>query len=1359
MVNSLWSSVKALANVLLLLSFTLIVFSIVALQLFPGVLRQRCVINFSNTTLSNQEKQIWTQNASHWLIDGEGDEVICGFGSSSRQCPSGFTCRRDAAPNPNYGYTSFDNFGAAILNCFQLITLDFWEDIYNKVMQATSAAAVVYFAAAVFFGSFFIVNLVLAVVSMSYTNEVKRGKESRDDAVEEDQPPDPRAVAVVKVFSEPLNKQQQGEGELDKDQSIRAITVPSTLCPIQKRRSTHGKTDLQPVTPTQAAQRLLKEVDYDAEESNIPESDPSLATSGSMTRGPGPVAWKHLVRAAADSEWLAKLVTGVIILNTITLALYFPRASDNYKLALEICNYCWTFIFMVEFLVKITGLGSKIYFASNWNRFDCFIVFVSLVEILLESATTVEGAGVSIIRSFRLLRVLKLAQSWKTMSHLVKIIGDSIGQLGNLTLILGILMYMFAVIGMQLFGVAYRSDRFEGNEVPRWNFTDFWHSFLLIFRILCGEWVEPLWDTMLVSGYAAVPFYVCVLVIGNFIILNLFLALLLSAFDVEKMKELAESRAQENKFRRQRRTTRVLAKVFSPRSSVKSMERNARQSFVDSLNESEQTREEKGGCCCTFSLCTSTRVAPLDTQVSREPSWITSRAQAIIQHPAFDNTILLLIIWSSIMLAFEDATLYRRPNMQRVLNGLNVFFLAVFLLEAGLKMAALGLKGYFKIGWNILDFTVVLVSVIDIASVGSGLTAFRSLRTLRALRPLRAVSRWKGMKVVVDALFQSIPSIANVLLVCTLFWIIFSIIGVQFFGATFAKCVTDEGELVARSLVRDKQACLDLAKQGEPVLWINPNINFDTSWNGILALFQIATFEGWMELMESAVDSVGIDQQPQREYRFEAYIFFVIFILIGAFFTLNLFIGVIIDNFNRLKTKLEDEGKGLFLTASQRQYMKTVRTLLRGKPQPEIIKPAGKFASWCYKISRSRYFEPSILGAILLNTFVLCFEHYRQSTHWIQFQLAMNILFNIIFLAEAVIKLVAWKRAYFKDSWNIFDFCIVIVGILGLLVDLLASSVGINTTVLRVLRLFRIVRILRLVKRAQGLKRLLTTLILSGPALVNIGTLLLLVIFIFSIVGMNLFGDVVFNGAINDYSNFRNFGSAMVLLFRLSTAAGWNDVLDACSIQPPHCDPKYRDLPNGNCGDPTAAKIYFPLFVVITFLIVVNMYIAIILENLLSVTEEDELVLTGGDIDHFYDKWREYDPEARQIILYDQLPKFLHELKPPMGIKDASWQELGELDIPLYHGGEIHCLDVLHALANRCITKQGVADAEDLKAMEEIIRERFSRAFPRRKALNVQTSSSTLALRTSSAILIQRQFRQMLERNRSRTSIVLEESC
>lgn len=86
--------------------------------------------------------------------------------------------------------------------------------------------------------------------------------------------------------------------------------------------------------------------------------------------------------------------------------------------------------------------------------------------------------------------------------------------------------------------------------------------------------------------------------------------------------------------------------------------------------------------------------------------------------------------------------------------------------------------------------------------------------------------------------------------------------------------------------------------------WINSKITFDHVGIAYLALFQVATFEGWMEVMADAVDARGVDLQPQREANLYAYIYFVIFIVCGSFFTLNLFIGVIIDNFNMLKKKV-----------------------------------------------------------------------------------------------------------------------------------------------------------------------------------------------------------------------------------------------------------------------------------------------------------------------------------------------------------------------------------------------------------------------------------------------------------------------
>lgn len=145
----------------------------------------------------------------------------------------------------------------------------------------------------------------------------------------------------------------------------------------------------------------------------------------------------------------------------------------------------------------------------------------------------------------------------------------------------------------------------------------------------------------------------------------------------------------------------------------------------------------------------------------------------------------------------------------------------------------------------------------------------------------------------------AIPSIFNVLLVCLVFWLIFSIMGVQFFGGKFFKCLDENGELLNISIVNDQWQCLS-----KNYSWVNSKINFDHVGMGYLALFQVATFEGWMEVMADAVDCRGVHLQPEREANLYAYVYFVIFIICGSFFTLNLFIGVIIDNFNMLKKKV-----------------------------------------------------------------------------------------------------------------------------------------------------------------------------------------------------------------------------------------------------------------------------------------------------------------------------------------------------------------------------------------------------------------------------------------------------------------------
>lgn len=146
-------------------------------------------------------------------------------------------------------------------------------------------------------------------------------------------------------------------------------------------------------------------------------------------------------------------------------------------------------------------------------------------------------------------------------------------------------------------------------------------------------------------------------------------------------------------------------------------------------------------------------------------------------------------------------------------------------------------------------------------------------------------------------------------------------------------------------------------------------------------------------------------------------------------------------------------------------------------------------------------------------------------------------------------------------------------------------------------------------------------MVVSLPALFNIGALLALITFIYAIIGMFLFGHVRLQGALDDMVNFQTFARSMHLLFRLITSAGWNDVLESLMIDEPDCDKSFKGQSNGDCGYPLLSIIYFTSFIIINYMIVINMYIAIILENFNQAHQEEEIGIVEDDLEMFYIRW------------------------------------------------------------------------------------------------------------------------------------------
>ena len=222
-----------------------------------------------------------------------------------------------------------------------------------------------------------------------------------------------------------------------------------------------------------------------------------------------------------------------------------------------------------------------------------------------------------------------------------------------------------------------------------------------------------------------------------------------------------------------------------------------------------------------------------------------------------------------------------------------------------------------------LDGFVVAASLVDLLFAILGvdmqqLQALKALRALRALRPLRVISKDEGMKLIVNALLASIPSMSNVLLVCSLFILIFSIMGVNFFKGTFFHCENAPGFTVEIDLdkVITKADCVDGQEamtfaNGTVVaarpkgLWVNKSSTFDSTIEAMSTLFQMMTTEGWVDVMQDGIDNTGLGLQPKQDYNWSLIFYFVAFMIVGSQFIINLFVGVVIDNFNTIKEREE----------------------------------------------------------------------------------------------------------------------------------------------------------------------------------------------------------------------------------------------------------------------------------------------------------------------------------------------------------------------------------------------------------------------------------------------------------------------
>ncbi|CAG7828197.1 unnamed protein product, partial [Allacma fusca] len=420
--NSILRAMVPLLHIALLVLFVIIIYAIIGLELFSGKMHSTCIHNITGELMENP--------------------VPCGGGFSCED--PGYNCT-GGWEGPNHGITNFDNFGLAMLTVFQCITLEGWtQTMYNIEDAMGNSWQWIYFISMVIIGAFFVMNLILGVLSGEFSKEREKAKARGD-------------------FHKLREKQQIEEdlrGYLD------WITQAEDIEPDGEDKGKGGG-ELETSEKGEEAEGSLPQ--------RMPWFQSKKRACERLNR-----RMRRCCRKAVKSQAFYWLIIVLVFLNTCILATEYHSQPDWLDHFQEVTNQFFVVLFTLEMLLKMFSLGFQGYFVSLFNRFDCFVVISSILEMVLTKTDIIPPLGLSVLRCVRLLRVFKVTKYWRSLSNLVASLLNSIQSIASLLLLLFLFIVIFALLGMQVFGGKFNFDRSQ--DKPRQNFDSFWQSLLTVFQ-------------------------------------------------------------------------------------------------------------------------------------------------------------------------------------------------------------------------------------------------------------------------------------------------------------------------------------------------------------------------------------------------------------------------------------------------------------------------------------------------------------------------------------------------------------------------------------------------------------------------------------------------------------------------------------------------------------------------------------------------------------------------------------------------------------------------------------------------------------------------------------------------------------
>uniref|UniRef100_A0A2K6T8P4 Voltage-dependent P/Q-type calcium channel subunit alpha n=1 Tax=Saimiri boliviensis boliviensis TaxID=39432 RepID=A0A2K6T8P4_SAIBB len=513
--KSIMKAMIPLLQIGLLLFFAILIFAIIGLEFYMGKFHTTC---FEEGTDD---------------IQGESP-APCGTEEPARTCPNGTKCQ-PYWEGPNNGITQFDNILFAVLTVFQCITMEGWTDLlYNSNDASGNTWNWLYFIPLIIIGSFFMLNLVLGVLSGEFAKERERVENRR---------------AFLK-----LRRQQQIERELNGymewiSKAEEVILAEDETDGEQRhpfdalRRTTIKKSKSDLLNPEEAEDQLADIASVGSPFARASIKSAKLENSTFFHKKERRM--RFYIRRMVKTQAFYWTVLSLVALNTLCVAIVHYNQPEWLSDFLYYAEFIFLGLFMSEMFIKMYGLGTRPYFHSSFNCFDCGVIIGSIFEVIWAVIKPGTSFGISVLRALRLLRIFKVTKYWASLRNLVVSLLNSMKSIISLLFLLFLFIVVFALLGMQLFGGQFNFD--EGT--PPTNFDTFPAAIMTVFQILTGEdWNEVMYDGIksqggVQSGMVFSVYFIVLTLFGNYTLLNVFLAIAVD--NLANAQELTKDEQEE----------------------------------------------------------------------------------------------------------------------------------------------------------------------------------------------------------------------------------------------------------------------------------------------------------------------------------------------------------------------------------------------------------------------------------------------------------------------------------------------------------------------------------------------------------------------------------------------------------------------------------------------------------------------------------------------------------------------------------------------------------------------------------------------------------------------------------------------